>query len=154
MDLSEYANKCEIRDPAFEAFWKSSIKAYNKAGVKYGNKEQALKKWIEFGFDHLAGKELARRLNNKCEDRLSELRDTGKSQFLVHIPTWLNQKEWAEPEDRYTKFVAPEYARKLATDRPMPKMVESVEHKQYSPEERAKMQAGFKSQIKGVRKHV
>lgn len=153
MDLSKYAKK-SIDKPDFEKFWKSAIKSYRNAGCKPGNKDQALKKWIEFEFDQLAGMELARRINNNCEDRLAEIKDIGSSQYLPHIPTWLNQKEWAEEEERYIKFVAPEYVKKHFNDRPAPAEIQLVPHEQFTPEQRAKMQEGFNNQIKGVRKGV
>lgn len=154
MDLSGYAKDKKPKNPAFEEFWNSAANSYRKIGEEPGNKQQALKKFVEFGFDNLAGKELARRLNNKCEDSLSKIRDTGGSQFLQHVATWLHQKEWAEPEDRYSKFTPPEHFKKTPNSRPMPKPAELPESKTYTKEERAKMQAGFKEIKKGVRKYV
>ena len=76
----------------------------------------------------------------------------GYSNRLPHVRTWLNQQRF---NDVVPDYAAPvEIKKKLATDRPPPIPIETVKHKEYSKEERAKMQAGFKEIKKGVRKYV
>lgn len=148
MDLSDCVEVPEC--PYFMRFWECVKKSYKGVSPSYGSRKHAFKAWMKYPKLH----------NKKCTDemckRVTDMTDiykknivVGAFAFLPHISSWLNGEKWAQAEVK-TKPVV----KKLATDRPAPKMIESVKHEEFTKEQRKNMQADFNEIKKGVRKRV
>lgn len=148
MDLSDCVKAPDC--PHFLRFWECVKKSYWKVTPSYGSRKAAFKAWTKYPKLH----------NEECTDEMCkqviDMADSYKKNiavgafgFLPHISSWLNGEKWAQNEDK-SKPVT----KKLATDRPPPVPIETVKHKEYTKEEREKMQSGFNEVKKGVRKNV
>lgn len=139
----------------FNSFWKSAKLIYKKLGNRgtriHGPKNPVWGYYQRLGItkDHIPL--LIDELNKMVDFYLKEKQDTGYSNNLPYLRTWLSESRFKEEVPDY---VAPvEVKKKLATDRPPPEEIKTVKHKEYTKEEREKMQVDFNKIKKGVRKH-
>lgn len=138
----------------FIVFWKGVLTQYRRIPSDniqiQGSKMEAWAKYQQLGVtpDHVPL--LLEQVEKMVDFYIEQSKGIGYSNRLPHIKTWLNQQRFQEAVPNYVAPVV--IKKKLATDRPLPEVIETIKYKTYTSEERAKMQVGFKAKIKGVSK--